>query len=122
MLKISSDCHIKIGQTAKQRVILKIPVPFFRETYGLFVGIKIKHQRCDSPIKNSVLNLDLGARDILLRHLLLRRLQYCNFFYLSISINYSVPIQTLFSSSSFIKTPMPNVSIAALILFQRSIF
>ena len=82
MFKISSDCHIKIGQTAKQRVILKIPVPFFRETYGLFVGIKIKHQRCDSPIKNSVLNVNLGARDILLRRLLLQRLQYCNFFYL----------------------------------------
>ena len=45
MFKISSDCHIKMCQTATQRVILKSLVPFFREIYGLFVGIKIKHLR-----------------------------------------------------------------------------
>ena len=38
-----------------------------------------------------------------------------------IPINNLIPIQTLICSSSFIKTPMPIISIAVLIFFQRSI-
>ena len=43
------------------------------------------------------------------------------FFVYLIYRNYVIPIQTLICSSSFIKIPMPIISIAVLVLFQRSI-
>ena len=43
------------------------------------------------------------------------------FFVYLIYGNYLIPIQTLICSSSFIKIPMPIISIAVLVLFQRSI-
>ena len=43
--KISTDCHIKTCRSFKRRVILKSPVLFFRRTYALSVGFKIKPLR-----------------------------------------------------------------------------
>ena len=40
--KIPTDCHIKTSWSVKRRAILKIPIQFFRRTYGLSVGFKMK--------------------------------------------------------------------------------
>ena len=46
--KIFSDCHIKVCRSLKWRAILKIPSTFFRRTYALSVGFKMK------PLRKSV--------------------------------------------------------------------
>ena len=46
--KISSDSHIKTWRSLKRRAILKIPSTFFRGTYALSVGFKMK------PLRKSV--------------------------------------------------------------------
>ena len=45
MVKIFTDRQVKTYQSLKQRAILKIPVPFFRRTYALTVGLKMKPLR-----------------------------------------------------------------------------
>ena len=42
LFKISNDCHIKTCRSLKRRAKLKSLLPFFRRTYALFVGFKIK--------------------------------------------------------------------------------
>ena len=49
MLKTSSDCPIKTCLSVKRKAILKIPITFFRKTYALSVGFKMK------PLRKSTL-------------------------------------------------------------------
>ena len=42
MFKISTDCHIKHIDLPNRGLFLKSLVPFFRRTYALFVGFKMK--------------------------------------------------------------------------------
>ena len=47
-IKIFTNCRIKTCQSIKRRAILKIPSTFFRITYALFVGFKMK------PLRKSI--------------------------------------------------------------------
>ena len=60
-------------------------------------------------VKNSVFVICVET----IIYLLLYNLHYC-------TCNNLIPIQTSTSSNSFIKTPMPIISITVLFLFQRS--
>ena len=45
MFETFTDCHIKTCRSLKRRAILKIPSTFFRRTYALSVGFKMKTLR-----------------------------------------------------------------------------